>query len=521
MGMIVAALVCVVVTVGACVVMGLWPKASCVVLLVLTLLSQTFATASGVSALGNVDEAAVLVALLVFSVRRLVVHGSLRCLTAYWFFGAFFALGALSSVLNTVPLSVWGLGAFLILKGPLLALGVLQLDWEHGDLRRAARVGTVTLVFVLFSAVVNAAAPQAWNAVVGRAPVSYRLGIPSLTGVFDHPVGLASTMGMAFLAVLAYHRTVARSLGTYVLMAATGLAGLLTFRRKSVASTALVAIAGRLWLPGQKAKATVTIAILVPAVLIVGWEPLTQVVSSSYHEYFDNVGVTARTLMTFDSAKLALGAFPLGVGFGRYGSAVAASTYSPLYVELGYQRIYGMGEGKRGGFLTDTFWPSVLAESGVLGMVCYVLALVLLMIPAWRLMRRHAEPRVRWVGAVAVSWIAQMFIESLAAPVFTGPPMFGPVFMVVGIAAAVYLRESSRDAVASVAVSSPPAPLREAPWSRSSPASSGPQDDDAAPGDLPEGTVVTASSRAHPGAARGPDPAATHPSQLTSDEETS
>ncbi|MDN5631311.1 hypothetical protein [Kocuria sp.] len=473
MGIIIAALVCVVSAVGAFVVMGLWPKTACVLFLVMTLISQTLATATGVSVLGNVDEAAVVIALLVFTTRRIVVHGSVRCLPAYWFFGAFFALGAVSAVVNAVPLSVWGLGAFLILKGPLLALGVMQLDWTREDVRRIVRAGTVVLVVVLLSAVANAVAPQAWNAMVGRQAVSYRLGIPSLTGIFDHPVGLGSTMGMAFLAVLAYHRIVARSVGTYILMVATGLAGLLTFRRKSVASTALVAIAGRLWMPGHKARATVTIAILVPTLLIVGWEPLTQVVATSYHEYFDNVGVTARTLMTADSVKLAVGAFPLGVGFGRYGSAVASSTYSPLYVDLGYQRIYGMGEGKRGGFLTDTFWPSVLAESGVLGMVCYVVALLLLLIPAWRLMRRHTLPHVRWLGMVAVSWMAQMFIESLAAPVFTGPPMFGPVFMAAGIAAALYLREVSLDAVSPTAVESPPAPVREAPWGRSASGATG------------------------------------------------
>ncbi|MCG7424311.1 hypothetical protein [Kocuria rhizophila] len=467
MGTIVAALVGVLAGVGACMAMGRWPKASCVVLLIMTLLSQTLATVSGVSLLGNVDEIAVALALLVFSARRLVLHGSLRCLGAYWFFGAFFALGLVSSVINTVPLSVWGLGAFLILKGPLLALGVMQLDWCREDLRPAAWVATAILVLILLSAVLNAAAPEAWNSVVGRAPVSYRLGIPSLTGVFDHPVGLGSTMGMAFLAVLAYHRIIARSVWTYGLLVATGLAGLLTFRRKSVASTALVAVVGRLWLPGLKAKAAATIAILVPAALIVGWEPLTQVITTSYHEYFDNVGVTARTLMTIDSVKLAAAAFPLGVGFGRFGSAVASSTYSPLYVDLGYQRVYGMGEGARGGFLTDTFWPSVLAETGALGMLCYVTALVLLMLPAWRLMRRHAHPHVRWLGAVAVSWMAQMFIESLAAPVFTGPPMFGPVFMVVGIAAAVYLRESSGGGLAPAVLEMAPAVQGEAPWARS------------------------------------------------------
>lgn len=427
----------------ACVAVGVWPGFSLVIILGATLTAQTLETVTNSSAAGYLDEIAVVVALTVFSLRRLLLRGSLRCTGAYWFFGAFFVLGLISSIVNSVPLGIWSLGAFLVLKGPLLALGVLQLDWRRHHLRRVITVGVVFLVMILLSAVANAMAPETWNAVVGRAPVSYRLGIPSLTGIFDHPVGLGSTMGMAFLAVLAYHRIVGRSAGSMVLLIGTGLAGIFTFRRKSIAATVIVGIVTRYLLPGRKTISVAVLVLLLPVVLLLAWEPLVGVVNSTYDEYFSNIHVTARTLMTIDSGKLALGAFPLGVGFGRFGSAVASSHYSPLYEELGYAPIYGMGPDTRGGFLTDTFWPSLVAETGLLGVLCYFLGLILLVRPAWLLMRHATHRRAQWLGAVVVAWMMQLLIESGAAPVFTGPPMFGPVFILAGIAVAVHLQASS------------------------------------------------------------------------------
>lgn len=441
--MAIAAVAAILMGLFVCVLLGMWPKVGAAVLVVATVVAQTLQTVTQSSLAGNVDELAVVAALGVFTVRRLLIHGTVRCVGAYAFFGAYAILGMISAVINSVPPTDWLLSGFLFLKGPLLMLGVLQLDWRRDDIPKIVKFGTAGLLVILLSALVNAMAPEAWNAVVGRQPVSYRLGIPSLTGIFDHPVGLGSTMGMAFLAILSYRRIVERSVVSLVLMVTTGAVGILTFRRKSIASVAIVAIVSRLVLPGMRTRFVVVLSVLLPLGLILGWQPLMDVVTNTYEEYFTSIDTTARTTMTIDSVALAMAAFPLGVGFGRFGSAVASSNYSPLYDQLGYTRIYGMGPGERGGYLTDTFWPAILAETGVLGLLCYMIGLILLVRPAWKLMRHSKQPYVQWLGAVVVAWMGQLLIESIAAPVFTGPPMFGPIFMLAGVATAVYLKESS------------------------------------------------------------------------------
>ena len=41
--------------------------------------------------------------------------------------------------------------------------------------------------------------------------------------------------------------------------------------------------------------------------------------------------------------------------------------------------------------------------------------------------------RSKWIGAVTVAWFAQLLIESVVAPVFLSPPMYGLPFAVAGL----------------------------------------------------------------------------------------
>lgn len=128
------------IAVGAlcCVGLWLWPKMGAAALLSATVIAQTLQTMTGSSLVGYVDELAVLVAAVVFPVRRLLIHGALRFMAAYWCFAGYAALGVISALMNSVPLSVWAVSGFLFLKGPLLMLGVLQIDWQRADLPKIA-----------------------------------------------------------------------------------------------------------------------------------------------------------------------------------------------------------------------------------------------------------------------------------------------------------------------------------------------------------------------------------------------
>ena len=46
--------------------------------------------------------------------------------------------------------------------------------------------------------------------------------------------------------------------------------------------------------------------------------------------------------------------------------------YSPVYTELGWADHWGLGENADTNFLNDTFWPMVMAQYGLLGLIIVI-----------------------------------------------------------------------------------------------------------------------------------------------------
>lgn len=94
-----------------------------------------------------------------------------------------------------------------------------------------------------------------------------------------------------------------------------------------------------------------------------------------YYYYVQLDGQSARSVLTRTAFQVAQEYFPLGTGFGTYASSEAAKHYSPVYVQYGFLQIPELdGVGKD--FLSDTFWPILLGQSGVFGTVAYTAALL-------------------------------------------------------------------------------------------------------------------------------------------------
>lgn len=86
--------------------------------------------------------------------------------------------------------------------------------------------------------------------------------------------------------------------------------------------------------------------------------------------YFGNEE-TARSALLRGSFTVANSMFPLGSGFGTYGSNISAEYYPTLYYELGFNRIYGLTPDNPA-FLIDSFWPIVIGQFGWAGLFIMV-----------------------------------------------------------------------------------------------------------------------------------------------------
>jgi len=105
--------------------------------------------------------------------------------------------------------------------------------------------------------------------------------------------------------------------------------------------------------------------------------------------------------------------------------------YSPVYEQYGLSDIRGLGP-ENPLYATDTFWPQILGEFGVIGLAAYIAFLATL---AYRLWRESGRPdggtlRVLRLGAGMV--FAQALVESAANAMFHSPPRVYLLFLVVG-----------------------------------------------------------------------------------------
>jgi hypothetical protein len=397
------------------------------------------------SALTYIDTGFVALCLLTLPLRRLALRKPLRTFPGQWWFAAFFLAGILSGMALRVPTTIYLSGAFVIGKGILLAWAVAQVDWSERQLRAAARFGTVVILIALVATAANLAMPGAWNAVMSSdlnatAPRSF---LPSLIGPFSHPIDLGQFMALSGVAIAAWRATVRKTGFTTALFVATVAGALLTARRTAAGglSAAWLAVQATV----RSTRVLVVMAVFLPLAALLLAQPVAEVVQATYKDYVANGTTEARTVLTRDSFSVAKAHFPAGAGFGRFGSAVAAQNYSPEYVQRGYMKIWGLGnKPEEGRFLTDTEWPAIIGETGYIGTAAYLVGLVAILRAGRRIARTARQPTHRWVGMTAMGWLIALLVQSVGTVSFTGPPVNGAFFAVVGVLAMAIEAERAR-----------------------------------------------------------------------------
>lgn len=74
---------------------------------------------------------------------------------------------------------------------------------------------------------------------------------------------------------------------------------------------------------------------------------------------------------------IAMNHFPLGTGFCTFGSNLSFLERSPLYAEYGLNNSQAMGDNQEGAFISDTFWPYIYGQWGIIGLILYVTSIIL------------------------------------------------------------------------------------------------------------------------------------------------
>lgn len=387
----------------------------------------------GIPGMEYLDEICVLVCAVVFPVvallrgRRLV-----RFPGAPWFM-IFVAIGVVSAVIQDVPTNVLISGTLLVSKGVLFGWAVAQVEWRQTHLLNVARYSAVTLGFLILCAAMNFAFPGPWNRIVlDLNGFGARYGLPPVTGPFVHPGYFGTTMALGAIGIACYRLVISRESKSAWLLILTISCAILSFRRKVLVGLA----AAYFYIQSRKGlSSTLVGGVVAVLILVVGAGIVSQTISYTYNEYFVNPGAIARVRLTVDSIGIAFDRFPFGAGFGRFGSAAARADYSPEYYPLGYASIWGLGPTEETGkFLTDTFWPSVVGESGWIGTLAFLLGLYAIFRSGARSYQIEQQKYVQWISLLTAAWVVELSVESLAGAVFTAAPTYGLFFGAVGIA---------------------------------------------------------------------------------------
>ena len=145
-----------------------------------------------------------------------------------------------------------------------------------------------------------------------------------------------------------------------------------------------------------------------------------------YYFFSDIQSDSARYQLLMTSISIARASFPIGAGFGTFGSYMSAIHYSPVYRIYGISNVHGLREGATY-FTSDSFWPMILGETGMAGLISIVLVII-------RMIRRLQKVKnvnlaLYASGLVCISYL---LIISMAESAFVNPIAI-PLAIVLGL----------------------------------------------------------------------------------------
>lgn len=425
------------------------PKVLVFVAAIAILLSGSLTSITQIPWISFTDEALVVALLFVTVAHQLSSRRALRRLPGAVPIILYLAWGAFSSAFQSVPFADASISAFILVKGWLFAYAVAQLDWSPRDISSAARVGGWVIVGLVTAVAVNLALGAQWTSLWnGAATYTTRFGIPALQGLLPNPLIAGNTMACAFLLVLTHGLVYGMTKRHRMLLVGTAAGVGFSGRRTAILGTAAGAI-----LVGLRLRATATLAqvlVLTPVALVLAWSTIVEAVDAAFSDYVERGDTAARTIMHRDMVDVANTYFPFGAGFGRFGSYMAGVDYSPEYIQRGYQYVWGLSASRgNDSFLTDTQWPAVVGETGWIGTVFAICALISVLVTSLKAMA-SAEITERWLGSAVTAMFVVLLVASVGVPMFFGgsPPQ-APFFLALGVLVA--HRSASTDAARAVA----------------------------------------------------------------------
>jgi hypothetical protein len=348
----------------------------------------------------------------------------------------FFLVGIISSLIADVPPYILTSQCLLYLKGFVFYFILANVPSSEKILKKYINFFG-WFVFVIFGlGLVDMANPELFRSLFFEdVNIGYRFGIPSVQSIFIHPGIFGWFMAFAGLYFFAFFLTFKKLRYLWITLLLT-MGSLLSMRRKPVGGFLLgVVFAGTVQSPARRKRYLVFLLCLLTLLTVFSWSKFVNVYQWTQEEYFGDPMQVARVVLHVKSVEIAGDYFPLGAGFGRYGSWMSRVHYSPLYEEYQMADIWGLSP-DRPNFINDTFWPMVLGETGIFGLILYLSIMGYFLVCIGKLCRKARLKGEKYIFAFLLGTfmiIVESLFESVAQSIYMGPPANLFIFGAIGL----------------------------------------------------------------------------------------
>lgn len=274
----------------------------------------------------------------------------------------FVAVGLIGNLINQIQGSVWAIGVDLLTCCKFFVAfigGIILFDEDDRLLEMLQCEAKVLSVLLCALAVISIFVD------IGMSGTEVRYGLRPFNFIFYHSSAVIWMM-VAFTSVLLIDRK-----KNFVFIVFSLVVICLTLRSKGICWAAFVVLFA-LSLGKRNRLSAVQIAACLLAIVYFGFDQFM-------FYYSGDASERSRGAMLIASVQIAGDYFPIGTGFGTFGSAITATDgyYSPLYYEYGLSTVYGL-QPFFTSFITDAFWSTVIAQFGVIGLALFIALLILL-----------------------------------------------------------------------------------------------------------------------------------------------
>lgn len=339
------------------------------------------------------------------------------------------------SLIAEVPFATAIIQLFLYLKGFIFFFTVLQLETNHNIIREYGRFWVIIGLLILVGGLIDLVFPGEFRTLLGQEPmVEQRFGLTSVKSVFIHPGVFGWFFAFLSLYCFGYYMTFNRPKHIF-LGVIFSLGSFLSMRRRNLIGISVGLITGLLFQSfSRKLRYGLLFGGTAFIFLILTWPKIENLYRDLFEAYvtLDNPEVIARNALYLTSLTIAEDRFPWGVGLGRFGSWMSQVNYSPVYRQYRLDTIYGLTP-QDPKYATDTFWPAILGETGVIGLACFLWICGAIIKQLSLKIKCSGNRLVKAFALGTLMIFLQGLIESFATAIFSGPPAVYFVFGSLGL----------------------------------------------------------------------------------------